>query len=76
MNVIAIIALFLIILILIVSQHLQSKEWQRERNDLYDRIMSKDLSEYKHETEPVKTYKPVDYTEEEEYHREQEARKR
>jgi hypothetical protein len=72
---IAIVAFFIINLALVYSHHIQTREWQKERKDLYDRIMSKDLREYKHETDPVKIYKPVDNSEEAEWEREQEARK-
>jgi hypothetical protein len=72
---IAIVALFIITLTLIYSSHLNNREWQKERKDLYDRIMSKDLREYKTETAEPIIYKPVDNSEEEEYRKEQEKRK-
>jgi hypothetical protein len=72
---IAIVALFIITLTLIYSSHLQNREWQKERKDLYDRIMSKDLREYKDAVEPIQIYKPVDNSEEAEWIKEQEAKK-
>jgi hypothetical protein len=71
----AIVLLFITNLALLYSHHVQTREWQKERKDLYDRIMSKDLREYKAETEPVKIYKPVDNSEESEWEKEQESKK-
>jgi hypothetical protein len=53
----------------------ERKQWLLERRDLYDRIMSKDLKEYKQETAEPMTYKPVDNSEEAEWAREQEEKK-
>jgi hypothetical protein len=58
-----------------IGSHQERKQWAAERKDLYDRIMSKDLREYKTETSEPITYKPVDNSEEEEYRKEQEKRK-
>jgi hypothetical protein len=71
----AIITLAVINIYALHSHGKQAQEWQKERKDLYDRIMSKDIQEYKDAVEPVKIYKPVDHSEEAEYLREQEARK-
>lgn len=67
--------LTLILLIQIYTLYKQTKDWQQERKDLYDRIMSKDLREYKDAVEPIQIYKPVDHSEETEWIKEQEARK-
>lgn len=72
----ALIALATINIYALHSHGKQSQEWQKERMDLYDRIMSKDLREYKDAVEPVKIYKPVDNSEEAEYLREQEEKMR
>lgn len=51
--------LSVIILLQIYNHYKQTKDWQKERKDLYDRIMSKDLQEYKWNTEETKVYAPV-----------------
>lgn len=38
---------------------LQTKQWARERQDLYDRIMSRDIVEYKEQTQSKPTLQPV-----------------
>lgn len=53
----------------------QAQEWQNERKDLYDRIMSKDLQEYKWNTEEVKIYAPVSKDDNELYEQEIEDNK-
>jgi hypothetical protein len=53
----------------------EAKEWAKERKDLYDRIMSKDLQEYKWNTgEPI-VYAPVSNDDKELYEREIEEQK-
>jgi hypothetical protein len=54
----------------------QQNQWAKERKDLYDRIMSKDIKEYKDNTAQPVVYEPVDNTEEAEWEREQIERKR
>lgn len=71
-----VLALVAVNLYALYTHHKEAREWAKERKDLYDRIMSKDLREYKQETAEVKTYEPLDNSEEAEYYREQEAMRR
>lgn len=65
-----IIALAGINIYMLYTHHKQSQEWKQERKDLYDRIMSKDLQEYKFNTEETKLYAPVSQDDHELYERE------
>lgn len=38
---------------------LQTRQWAKERQDLYDRIMSRDIVEYKEQTQTRPTLQPV-----------------
>lgn len=73
---ISFIALAVLFMLTQLLHRQQTIMWARERKDLYDRIMSKDLKEYKDNTAEPVVYKPVDNTEESEWEREQIERKR
>lgn len=54
----------------------ERKNWSYERKDLYDRIQSGSLTEYKEATQEVKTFEPVVKSEEDEFWQEIEENKR
>lgn len=79
MNEIQILALFFFVIIIAVreySHYMEIKQLHSTIDTLTDKVMAKDLVEYKELTQPVKTYEPVDHSEEAEWLREQEERKR
>lgn len=53
-----------------ISTHRQIKQMQQTIDKLSDKVMSKDLREYKDLTEPTPSYQPVSLTEAEEWARE------
>lgn len=59
-----------------LAAYQERKQWAAERKDLYDRIMSKNIEEYKEYTQPIPVYEPVDNSEEAEYFRELEQMKK
>lgn len=75
-SIIAIIALAATNIYTLYTNHKESIAWQNERKDLYDRIMSKDLQEYKWLTEEVKIYEPVSKSDNDLYEQEQEEKDR
>jgi hypothetical protein len=67
--------LFATVVTLLYFFYKREEQFAKERNDLLDRIMSRNFTEYKeHTAEPIK-YEPVTVTEEDEYWRELEEKK-
>lgn len=72
---IAIIALATTNIYTLYTNHRESKAWQEERKDIYDRLMSKDLTEYKEQTAAPITYAAVSKDDDDLYRQEIEDNK-
>lgn len=68
-------ALFAVIVFLLLFVRNLQKQHEKERQDLLDRLMSRNIDEYKYHVQDPKPSDPVDLSEEEEYMREIEMMK-
>lgn len=68
--------LFGTIILFLVYIHNREQQFTEERQDLLDRLMAKDITEYKELTSEPVNYEPVAVTEEKEYWMEIEEQKR
>ena len=73
LTIIALVALFLA---RELTHHIHDTRRDKLISELTDKIKAKDFTEYVEQTKPIVTYEPVDNTEEAEWIKEQEARKR
>lgn len=68
--------LFATVTVFLIYTYKREQQFKEERQDMLDRLMAKDIAEYKEMTsEPVK-YEPVTVTDETEYWNEIEEQKR
>ncbi|MFC0274099.1 hypothetical protein ACFFIX_22380 [Metabacillus herbersteinensis] len=67
--------LFATIVVLLIHLHRREESNKQERQDLIDRLMSKDFVEYKEQTSEPVMYDPVEVSEAAEYWREIEESK-
>jgi hypothetical protein len=68
--------LFFTVLAFLVFTFKREQDWKEERQDLFNRIMSKDVAEYKEITSEPVSFEPVTVSEEKEYWMEIEEQKR
>lgn len=67
--------LCLALIAFMVYSYTREKENREERQDLMNRVMAKDFTEYAVHTQPTPSYEPVNMTDELEYYNEIEDRK-
>ncbi|WP_026562485.1 hypothetical protein [Bacillus sp. J37] len=67
--------LFATIVVLLIQLHKREEANKQERQDLMDRLMSKDFAEYKEQTGEMLKFEPITVSEEDEYYREIEESK-
>lgn len=70
------IAFVIIVLAILYAHQLERNNWSKERKELYDRIQSGTLSDYREQTQPARVYDPVSKSDEELYEMEIEENKR
>jgi hypothetical protein len=69
------IALIIALGLFMLYAYERERENREERQDLMDRLMAKDYREYSESKEPLRTFEPINYNEQDEYMMELEDRK-